>query len=490
MPPSGYLSTAGIEAVLQFLANLYPSICEVIELPHRTHEERLSRAIKIGKSSDNEKRGILFVGGVHAREIVNPDLLVTFAFRLCTAYNNGTGLTFGGKSYSAGSIEILVNFLDIFIFPLVNPDGREYVFSPTGDPWWRKNRNPNPGLTCEGVDLNRNYDFLWSSGIGSSSSSCSQIYKGTAPFSEPETQNVRYLIDTYTNIKCLIDVHSYSELILYPWGDDDNQTTDDLMNFHNPAYDGMRGTLGDTNYREYIPSPDQDRFITMSTNVREDIESVRGRVYTVQEGSDLYPTTATGGDYPYSRHLADGTKEKICSFTLETGREFQPPFSEAWNIIEEVSAGLLQIGINCMCLVEETARGTRMAKKLDPIRSFRDRVLRPTKAGQKYIKMLQGHTIELMLFIAKDKKLRQKIVQLLEKANIIVSRKDPGKQKLDADLLANIDNLIAYIEKKASKGLKKTIKLINNDLKYFRKNNISVALKLASKTKAGKSAKT
>jgi hypothetical protein len=249
----------------------------------------------------------------------------------------------------------------------------------------------------------------------------------------------------------------------------------------------MRGTLGDTDYREYIPSADQDRFIDMGTNIREDIEGVRGRVYTVQEGSDLYPTTATGGDYPYSRHLADGTMEKICSFTLETGREFQPAFSEAWNIIEEVSAGLLQICINCLCLVEEAARSTRMVKKLDPIRSFRDRVLRPTEAGRKYIRMLQAHAIELMLIIAKDKKLREKIVQVLEKAHIISSKKDPGKHKLSADMLANVDNLISFFEKKASKGLKNTINSINKDLKYFKKYKISEALELLSKTKPGKS---
>jgi hypothetical protein len=284
----------------------------------------------------------------------------------------------------------------------------------------------------------------------------------------------------------LIDVHSYSELILYPWGDDDNQITDSSTNFHNPAYDGMRGTLGDTDYREYIPSADQERFIDIGTNIREDIQSVRGRVYTVQEGSDLYPTTATGGDYPYSSHLADGTKEKICSFTLETGREFQPAFSEAWNIIEEVSAGLLQICINCMCLVEEAARGTRMAKKLDPIRSFRDRVLRPTETGRKYIKMLKAHTIELMFIITKDKKLRDKIVQMLEKAHIIASKKDPAKQKVDGDLLAYADDLIQYVEKKASKGLKKSIKLVKEDLKLFKERKISDALKAANKTKIKK----
>lgn len=341
-PPSGYLKTEGIEATLQRLAIAYSSICQLIQLPEKTWEQRTSRAIKIGKNSGRERPGILLLGGVHARELVNPDLLISFALKLCQAYQTGTGLTFGNKSYDAITIQQIVNQVDLFIFPLVNPDGRAFVQSPVGDPMWRKNRNPNRGQSCKGVDLNRNFDFLWSSGIGTSSSSCSEVYKGRKAFSEPETRNVRYLLDTYNNITTMLDIHSYSKLVIYPWGDDEDQTTSSTMNFRNPAYDGLRGTVGDTAYKEYLTREDLNWFITTCNRVRDGIKSVRGTVYTVQQSVGLYPTTATSDDYAYSRSCVDSSKRKVLACTIETGSEFQPPYAEALNIIAEVSAGLIE----------------------------------------------------------------------------------------------------------------------------------------------------
>ncbi len=188
MPPSGYLTTSGIENALVHLAYRYPTICQLIVLPEQSHEGRTSRAVRIGKPSTAEKRGALFVGGLHAREIVNPDLLIYFVFRLCRAYAEETDLVIGATTFDNWIVDLVVENLDLFVFPLVNPDGRTFVQTPGGDAWWRKNRNPNPGKPCRGVDLNRNFDFLWSSGIGTSTNSCSQTYRGAAPFSEPETR--------------------------------------------------------------------------------------------------------------------------------------------------------------------------------------------------------------------------------------------------------------------------------------------------------------
>ena len=126
----------------------------------------MSRAIKIRVDNAIPKTGILFIGGVHAREIVNPDMLVTLASNICSAYTSKSGLVFPGKSYGADELKQIVETLDIYIFPLVNPDGRSFVQSPQGNVWWRKNRNPNPGHEHQGVDLDRNYGFLWDSGIG------------------------------------------------------------------------------------------------------------------------------------------------------------------------------------------------------------------------------------------------------------------------------------------------------------------------------------
>ena len=232
------MTSKGIHSALQYLANSYPSIVQLITLPEKTYEGYTSKAIKLGVNNAAPKNGILLLGGVHAREILNPDMLVKLALNLCQAYTSNTGLTFGGKSFSAQDIKQIVENLELFVFPLVNPDGRALVQAPNGYSMWRKNRNPNPGLAQKGVDLNRNYDFLWDSGIGTGTNPTTEIYRGREAASERETKNVLDMINKYKNISCVFDVHSYSELILYPWGDDESQTEDPDMNFRNPEYDG------------------------------------------------------------------------------------------------------------------------------------------------------------------------------------------------------------------------------------------------------------
>ena len=346
----GYLTTEGIDAAIQHIAKLYPSLVQTIVLPHKTHEDRRCRAVKISADNAATRSGMLFLGGVHAREIVNPDALVNLALNLCHAYTTNMGLTLGGKSYDAKSLKQIVESLDLYIFPLVNPDGRAFVQAPNGDVWWRKNRNPNPGFEYQGVDLNRNYDFLWSSGIGTSSNPATEIYKGKQPSSEPETRNVIHLINDYQNINRVIDVHSYSELILYPWGDDENQTEDPDMNFKNPSYDGHRGHPGDSIYQEYIHKKDLEWYHTTGNRIRDAIAAVRGTIYQVQPSMNLYPTSATCHDFIYSLRY-NGANRDIMAFTIETAKRFQPPFSEAMNIMSEISAGLLE-----SCLVSSNTQ--------------------------------------------------------------------------------------------------------------------------------------
>ena len=117
---TGYLSARGIESALQHLVKNYKSMSELIILPERSHERRLSRAVKISKGKGSRK-SVLFIGGVHARELINPDMLVTFGLSLCQAYKNGTGLTFGSKSYDSATIKNIVETLDVFIFPVGEP---------------------------------------------------------------------------------------------------------------------------------------------------------------------------------------------------------------------------------------------------------------------------------------------------------------------------------------------------------------------------------
>jgi carboxypeptidase T len=93
---------------------------------------------------------------------------------------------------------------------------------------WRKNRKRNQDGTY-GVDLNRNYGGIGFGGSGSSGRTSDETYRGASAFSEIETQRVRDFVLKRTKTKVLITYHTFSKLILWPWGHTYNQipnTTD------------------------------------------------------------------------------------------------------------------------------------------------------------------------------------------------------------------------------------------------------------------------
>lgn len=343
---SGYMTAEEVESALVNLQVLHPDLVTLIELPHRTWENRVSHAVRVSTGDSANRVGVLFTGSMHAREWGGSDICITFIVNLINAYRANSALNYGGKSFTAAQVRTILENLDLFVFPDVNPDGKNC--SQTQDFWWRKNRNPNTAVSPSnpGVDLNRNFDFLWDSGIGTSSNPSSETYKGESAFSEPETRNVRHLLDTYPNIGYFVDVHSYGGLILYSWGDDNNQTTDPEQNFLNPAHDGKRGVPG-KGYREFIPSQDQNTIISLADRMNEALAAVRGKSYTVQQAVGLYPTSATSDDYAFSRHIVNGLDRKIYAYTIEFNDklddQFVPPFNEMSNIIQDVCASMSEL---------------------------------------------------------------------------------------------------------------------------------------------------
>jgi murein tripeptide amidase MpaA len=277
-----------------------------------------------------------------------------------------------------------VDTLDVVVFPQANPDGRHH--SMTVDPMWRKNRRPaDPGQHCAGgggsgpgVDLNRNYDFLWdytstfspNAPVRTSTDPCEEIYRGPSAASEPETTNVTWLLDRHGSVTHFIDVHSFGEDILYNWGDDDDQTTDPSMNFHNPTYDGRRGVPDSTpdndpakpdapKYREFIPAADLTEAIALGTTMRDAIQAAHGRQYSVKSAVGLYPTSGTSDDWAYSRSFLDPARGKVLGYTIEWGpqrasipKSFHPNYPDMVPIIEEITAALLAF---CSSVASRTA---------------------------------------------------------------------------------------------------------------------------------------
>ncbi|MEA2238996.1 MAG: hypothetical protein QOC81_3720 [Thermoanaerobaculia bacterium] len=353
-----YLNVVDVETSLAAAAAGSPAFTHLIALPNKTWENRDCHAIKIANGNQACRPGVFLLGGIHAREWGSSDILINFVERLCNAFRTNSGITLGGMSFTPAQIQQIVNQKDIYVFPQANPDGRNHSMTAAAD--WRKNRRPAPAGShspdCVGVDLNRNYDFLWNfpahfapnAPVRNSTNPCDpEIYIGPSPVSEPETKNVVWLLDKFSNIRFFIDVHSYSEDILYNWGDDDNQTPKQQMNFQNPAFDGKRGIQNDTAYKEFIPSADKTAAVKLANQMRTAIQSVRGRNYTVMQSMSLYPTAGTSDDYAYSRHIVDPSKPKVLSYTIEWGSPnnptpFHPPYPEMKQIIKEITAALLQ----------------------------------------------------------------------------------------------------------------------------------------------------
>lgn len=469
----GYLKSSAIEACLVWLHGNFPGLTQLVQLPETSVEGRVTRAFRIRSAGGGDRNGVLLIGGTHARELINPDLLAGLALKLCWAYTNGTGLTFGGKAWSATDVRLAVDGLDIFIVPLINPDGREHVQSPTGYQWWRKNRSFNSDGS-RGTDLNRNYDFLWQWIIGSTSASPpSDTYHGSAPFSEPETRNVRWLLNTYPNITCFVDVHSYSELILYPWGDDNSQTTDPTQNFKNAAWDGLRGTSG-TGYAEYIPAADRTKFADRGVKVRDAIAAVRGRTYIVEPSFDLYGTSGGSSDYTYSRYFRGGGARKVWGYVFETnylpGNDwqygFQPPHADALEVMNEVQSGLIQFMLSCVCVVRELGVTRLTIENLDELRRFRDVEMVKKRRGRRWVSLLEAHGDELLVLLGSNKRLWQEAGAVVaDAAEVVLRREEKSPPRIDRALASRIGRLATQLDKRASPELRKSLAALRRDLR-------------------------
>jgi murein tripeptide amidase MpaA len=379
-----YLNVAEVETALALAARpANANFTELITLPHRTWEGRTCSALRI-HAGPAARAGVYLLGGVHAREWGSSDILINFVRLLTDAYRTHTGITQGGASVSSAQVQQIADTLDVVVFPQANPDGRNH--SMTVDPMWRKNRRPaDPGQRCPsgsgsgpGVDINRNYDFLWdyttkfspNAPVRTSTDPCEEIYRGPSAVSESETANVTWLLDQNRSVTHFIDVHSFGEDILYNWGDDDDQTTTPSMNFHNPAYDGTRGVPDSTpnndpakpdaaKYREFIPAIDLTEAITLGTTMRDAIQAAHGRQYSVKSAVGLYPTSGTSDDWAYSRSFLDPARSKVLGYTIEWGpqrasipKSFHPNYPDMVPIIEEITAALLAC---CSSIASRTA---------------------------------------------------------------------------------------------------------------------------------------
>ena len=199
------------------------------------------RAIFGVKISDNvlinesDTEGVVYYDALtHAREPMSLEATLYYMWWLLE--NQGTNQ----------EATYLINHREMYFVPIVNPDGYVYnqMMNPNGGGLWRKNRRDNGG-GCFGVDLNRNYGYQWGLEPGSSSDGCTNIYRGTTPFSEPETEAVKNFL-TQIQPSIAFTTHTHGDVFLSPFGYSDTladyQTYSEFTSEFIPKYYKGYGT--------------------------------------------------------------------------------------------------------------------------------------------------------------------------------------------------------------------------------------------------------
>ena len=257
------------KADLTDLATRFPAIASLQSLG-KSIEGRDIVALKItgADATPHAKPVFLFMGCHHAREWISVEVPLAIGHHFVEGYATDA------------AIKALVDSREIWICPMVNPDG--LTWSQNNYKYWRKNRHKNADGTF-GVDPNRNYGYKWGT-AGDSGEPDSDTYRGTEAFSEIETQNIRDFAKAHL-LTASISFHSYGERVLYPFSYGYDLAPDDTL------LKGMAGKMAEQNK------------------------------YVSHESVDLYPSSGDTDDFLY---MGVGSM----SFTIELARTFIPAESE------------------------------------------------------------------------------------------------------------------------------------------------------------------
>lgn len=334
---------------------------ETFTAPYTTYAGNTITGAKVGGKGDCDSTYRVYLNGnIHARERGSADNVLYFISDLLYAQKYGKGLTYGSKSFTNAQVVTALGTGIVFV-PLSNPDGVAY--DQSSNACWRKNRNPasSTGTAASiGVDLNRNFDFAWAPTNWatsereevSSSSPASEVYRGTAAFSEPETKSIKWVLDTFSKVRWFLDLHSYAGDVLYSWGSDTDQSTDPYKNFRNATYNSIRGITTDsvtTKYGEYISASELSTAKSVGTAVGSAMSAAASRSHTVMQSAYLYPTSGASDDYAFSRHYANSSLNLVYGYTVEFGFgstvascPFYPTDADYTKNLQETNAGFMQ----------------------------------------------------------------------------------------------------------------------------------------------------
>ncbi|HJN68919.1 MAG: M14 family zinc carboxypeptidase [Candidatus Neomarinimicrobiota bacterium] len=301
----GYRNYDELLEDLQEIESQYPDICKLYDIGNTRGKEYsmagnsyyndYNHEIWAMKVSDNveeeeDEPSVFYMAEHHAREPISLEVNMYVLNHIISNYGSDPTITDE------------VNNKQIWFMPLVNPNGHKIVTDEV-DLWWRKNirdNNENGSINFgggDGVDPNRNYAWNWG-GEGSSGDTYSETYRGPSAFSEPEIQAMRDMLGSHHFVTG-ITYHSYSELVLFPFG-----------------------------YANNIQAPDHDALEELANEMAFTIPGQSGGYYDPMPSYELYPASGTTDDYAYGEY-------GVFSFTIELGTEFIPPASQIEGICED-----------------------------------------------------------------------------------------------------------------------------------------------------------
>jgi carboxypeptidase A4 len=253
---NSYHNYADIVTYMNDLVAAHPNLASMVNVG-TSLEGRTIWGLRIaGPNQGPFTPAVVYFAAVHAREWIATTVPTYVATELLDNYGTNPQVT------------ALVDDVEWILIPVANPDGFE--FSWNTERLWRKNRRDNGDGTF-GVDINRNWGYEWGNPVGASPRPSSGIYHGPAPFSEPETRALRDLLLANPQVRTMNDIHSYSQLILWPWG--------------------------------YTPlvTPDEPRFQVVGQAQQAAIQAVHGKTYEIGPiNTAIYAVSGDSLDWAYA----------------------------------------------------------------------------------------------------------------------------------------------------------------------------------------------
>jgi carboxypeptidase T len=276
-------------AALDQLAAKYPDIASRVTMGNSLEGRDLAGIRLSAADMPDSLPTAVFLGCHHAREHLSVEMPLMLAEYLADNYGKDARIT------------KLLDTREVWIVPMVNPDGAEYDISGSGYKYWRKNRRDNKDGSF-GIDLNRNYDSGFG-GPGASSDTGSDTYHGPSAFSEPETAAVRDFVRSRKHATILLSFHTFSELVLWPYGHTNDQisSTTDLAVFEKMGKK-MAG------WNKYKPMKSSGLYLASGDTTDWAYDELKIFAFTFE----LSPSSMlSGGFYPGAKAIAPTFKANL-----------------------------------------------------------------------------------------------------------------------------------------------------------------------------------